>query len=731
MRSKKIILRLAIPTPLNRLFDYRVPENINSESINLGSRVLVSFNHQEKIGIIVEIASESELAFDKLKPIEKCLDTNALLQPKDIELLNWVSRYYHYPIGSVFCNTLPTLLKKGQLARLETEYVYQLSEKKQNSKLTPSQQNFIDQFEQQKSPVFQPELALWSKSWRVTLKALIKKELIEAIELQIDNTSNTLKESPLKLNPEQKTAVEKITLSFGEFKVFLLEGVTGSGKTEVYMQLIAKILEQGLQVLVLLPEITLTPQLEARFQRRFISAISIYHSKLNDKQRLQSWLAMQTGTHQILLGTRSALFTPIKNLGLIVVDEEHDSSFKQQEGLRFAARDVAVMRAKLHNVPIVLGSATPALESLFNVEKKRYHYLHLSQRAGNAKPPRLVISDIRNKRLRAGLSAQLLKGMEQTLAKKEQVLLFLNRRGFAPTLICHDCGWVAKCNRCDANLVIYEDKKLLRCHHCGEQHLLVRVCPSCQKSSLKPLGLGTQRVEEQLNSLFRDKTILRLDTDSTRKKGQLEKYLQQINQGEVDIILGTQMLAKGHHFPNVTLVALLDIDSGLFSTDFRAEEKLAQLITQVSGRAGRENKLGTVILQTRQPEHPLLINLIHHGYASYAKQALSEREMALLPPYSYQALLRVQAFDEQAPENFFSALNEFIQQQQSAEIFVLGPVSAPMAKRDGRYHYQLLFQSQKRSVLHQTLRALNFEIEQLKEAKKVRWSLDIDPIDLY
>ena len=440
---------------------------------------------------------------------------------------------------------------------------------------------------------------------------------------------------------------------------------------------------------------------------------------------------MNQGTCSIMLGTRSALFTPLKNPGLIILDEEHDASFKQQEGFRFSARDIAVVRAKQLHIPVLLGSATPSLESLYNVDKQRYQLLHLPERAGTALAPVLQLMDIRNKRIQEGLSEALVVEMHKTLAKNEQVLLFLNRRGFAPTLICHSCGWVARCQRCDANMVIHFDEAHLKCHHCGQEQALLKQCPACKAGELIPLGLGTERVEKALADIFKDKVTVRLDRDSTQRKGSLENYLQQINVGQVDIILGTQMLAKGHHFPNVTLVAILDVDSGLFSIDFHVAEKLAQMIVQVSGRAGRAEKPGKVIMQTRQPDHPLLVTLIQQGYRSFAKSALQERKAAALPPFSYQALLRVQSVDIKMPQDFFKALAGLIEKHNTGQTQILGPVFAPMARRAGLYRYQLLFQNVRRQELHVLLDALITEIAKLKQAKKVRWSLDVDPVDLY
>ena len=734
--KKPFIFRLAVPVFLNRLFDYLAPDNINVEDVEIGVRVKVPFAGGEKIAILIEISNASDIETTKLKTVLDILDEAPLLPAKDMQLLHWLHAYYHYPIGHVFCNSLPILLKKGEKATLKTEAYYLAVDKNNGDfddtvvKKAPKQLFLLEKLREY-GAANATILKRWDKNWRTPLTALLQKQLVIKKERYSIETveKGDFKEARLQLNAEQQKAVDAVVLE--SFGVFLLEGVTGSGKTEVYMQLIAKVLARGQQVMVLLPEISLTPQLELRFHRRFNVPIVISHSKLTKQQRLQSWLAIQTGHAKILLGTRSALFTPLKTPGLLILDEEHDASFKQQEGLRFSARDVAVMKAKIFNIPILLGSATPSLESLANVEKKRYRRLHLPERAGNAKLPQMLLLDIRNKQMQQGLSAALLMQIKQTLSKGEQALIFLNRRGFAPTLICHSCGWVARCQHCDANLVIHQRQNQLRCHHCGHQYLLIKQCPACQKNQLNALGLGTERVEQLLQSSFPDKRIVRLDTETTQRKGMLEAFLAQINRGEVDIILGTQMLAKGHHFPNVTLVVLLDIDSGLFSMDFRAPEKLAQLITQVSGRAGRGDKTGKVLLQTRQPNHPLLTTLIQQGYAQFAKQTLAERKVALLPPYSYQALLRVQAVDEIAAETFFKAIKPLSEKYNHYAILVLGPVPAPMAKREGNYHFQLLFQGEKRVALQHFLSRLLPEIEKLKEATKVRWSLDVDPIDLY
>ncbi|MFA6164928.1 MAG: primosomal protein N', partial [Methylobacter sp.] len=724
--GKELIFRVAIPIPIHRLFDYLAPDNIELANIKPGIRLEVPFGKGKKVAFLVECVQHSDVDTGKLKRVERILDETPLLSAKDLRLLHWASRYYHHPLGEVFSAAFPVALRQGKSAVVQAEKRYALTESgklidSEQLKRSPKQKSVLEKFQRNENGLSETELSAWNQNWRSPVKQLIDKQLLEIArpDSRANRTLSLIKNDALQCNPQQQAAIDAVCDCLGRFGVFLLEGVTGSGKTEVYMQIIRSVLERGQQVLVLLPEITLTPQLEERFRQRFSVNIVVSHSKLTDRQRQTAWLKMQQGGCSILLGTRSALFTPLKNPGLIILDEEHDASFKQQEGFRFSARDIAVVRGKMLNIPVLLGSATPSLESLHNVDQQRYRLLHLPERAGNAIEPVLQLFDIRNKRMQEGISESLIAEIKRTLAKNEQVLLFLNRRGFAPTLICHGCGWVARCRRCDANLVIHHDEGLLRCHHCGQEQRLIKQCPSCKTGELTPLGLGTERVEKVLAELFADKTIVRLDRDSTQRKGSLESYLQQINQGEVDIILGTQMLAKGHHFPNVTLVAILDVDSGLFSIDFHAAEKLAQMIVQVSGRAGRAEKPGKVIMQTRQPEHPLLTTLIKYGYSSFAKTALAERKEASLPPYSYQALLRVQAMDVQMPQVFLHAVMELANKFNKGHTKILGPVAAPMAKRAGLYRYQLLFQSAKRPELHALLDVLMPEIEKLKQAKKV------------
>lgn len=744
------ILRVAIAVPVYCLFDFLAPIEIDLKQLVPGIRVEVPFGSGKKIAYIVEICHESDIDLNKLKYIERLLDEAPLLFPADLELIRWASSYYHYPIGEVFNTSFPAMLRKGQSASLQVsqQSFFALTplgqeQQIQTFKRSPKQLQLLAHFQHHHpAPLTESDLVQLNKNWRPILRVLLAKHFIQkSLALSEVSESNNLPEStsvmldesrhPVQLNEEQQAAIACVVNQLGKFAVYLLEGITGSGKTEVYMQIIESVLSRGQQVLVLVPEINLTPQLEARFRERFSVAMALSHSNLTDKQRHNAWLSMQKGISAILLGTRSSLFTPMKNPGLIVLDEEHDPSYKQQEGFRFSARDIAVMRGKLLNIPVLLGSATPSLESLHNANQKRYRHLQLTKRAGHAVEPTINLLDIRNKKLQGGLSEALIDDVRKTLANNEQVLLFLNRRGFAPTLICHGCGWVARCKQCDANLVIHNHQKKLRCHHCGKEQQLPVNCPACKTGELMPLGLGTERIETALRLLFPDKLLVRLDRDTTQRKGSLESYLKQINEGEADIILGTQMLTKGHHFPGVTLVAIVDVDSGLFSIDYRATERLAQTIIQVSGRAGRAEKLGRVVLQTRHPDHPVLNTLLQEGYHHYAQIALEERKQAGLPPFAYQALLRVQGNNSDAPLDFLQTTATLAKAYLKGRIQLLGPVPAPMEKRAGLYRYQLLFQSKNRNELQKCLSALLVELDNIKIPKKIRWGLDVDPLDLF
>jgi primosomal protein N' (replication factor Y) len=528
---------------------------------------------------------------------------------------------------------------------------------------------------------------------------------------------------------EHQAAAEAAVAGCRGFRCFLLDGVTGSGKTEVYLRLIDRALRAHRQVLVLVPEIGLTPQLRTRFERRVAAPMAVLHSGLSETERERAWRAGAGGQARLLLGTRSAVFTPLPDLGLVIVDEEHDLSLKQQDGLRYSARDLAVRRAQQAGCPAVLGSATPALETLHNARTGRYGLLRLPRRAGRAVDPEILVADIRAQPLETGLSHALLTRMNLEIDAGNQVLLFLNRRGFSPVLTCHDCGWISECSRCDARMTLHRGRGLLICHHCGLEHRRPLQCPYCESPDLRPLGQGTERVEDTLRQRFPGLPLARIDRDSTRRRGELERLLAAAQRGEHRILLGTQMLAKGHHLPGVTLVGILDLDHGLYGSDFRATERMAQLLVQVAGRAGRAERPGTVMLQTRHPQHPMLSLLLREGYGAFATAALAERREANLPPFSHQALLRADSPREQAALDFLAEALEAARPLAPPQLEFWGPAPAQMERRAGRIRAQLLLQAPGRALLQQVLSRLLPALRTLKAPRDLRWSIDVDPQD--
>lgn len=729
------IARVALPVPLDKQFDYLVPEHLFPI---IGGRVSVPFGPKKLVGIVTALVSESDFPIEQLKEIYGVLDNQPVWSDNLYSLLQWCSQYYQHPLGDTLANAMPGVLRKGNSADFSSIREWALTEAGRNQLMAGLDKRSVQRnrlmYRLENGAVSHQQL-LDEEFTLAVLKGVEQKGWVEVresqpqllawpkeIEAQVDKP---------RLNQEQAIAIASVN-SEHEYACYLLQGVTGSGKTEVYLNMIKPVLERGQQALVLVPEIGLTPQTINRFRRRFTVPIEVMHSGLNDTERLNAWLSARDKVAGIVIGTRSALLTPFADLGIIIVDEEHDASYKQQESLRYHARDVAVMRAAKENIPIVLGSATPALETLHNALTGKYHHLQLTQRAGASVPTTNYVLDVKGQYLESGLSAQLIAEMRRHLQEGNQVLLFLNRRGFSPALMCHDCGWIAECRRCDAYYTYHQNSSEMRCHHCGSQRPVVHHCQSCGSTQLVTVGVGTEQLEKQLAALFPEFKAIRIDRDSTRRKGSLESALQAIKKGEYQILIGTQMLAKGHHFPDVTMVALLDVDSSLYSSDFRAAERFAQLFTQVAGRAGRSSKPGEVYLQTHHPEHGLLKALLTKDYNHFAQTALAERKVAMLPPFSYLTLMRAESKQSQTVEDFLRQVRHTLESHPlfNANCLVLGPTPAPLAKRAGKFRWQLLVQAQSRPLMQKILTSARPAISILPLASKVRWSLDIEPQDL-
>lgn len=729
-----LYLTLALPTPLRRRFDYLAPTG-EPDRWQPGMRLKVPFGRQQLVGILVEVNTHTSMEPKQLREILEVLDSEPAMPEELIRLCLWAADYYQCPPGEALHTALPVLLRQGEPAQISTEPVWQLTPEGKGLPQgalarAPRQASLLAALQAQPT-LSRADLALLDIP-RAAVKALEDKGLVEAkaADQTPQPSPKILAEQALTLNPEQQQALAQIHTD--GFQISLLDGATGSGKTEIYLQAIAKTLAQGRQALVLVPEIGLTPQTLARFQRRFAQPVVAMHSGLNDRERLDAWLMARNGSARIIIGTRSAIFTPLAQPGIIIVDEEHDSSFKQQEGFRYSARDLAAVRARRLNIPLILGSATPSLETLHNAQLGRYQHLHLRERAGGAQPPKVELQDIRRQSLKAGFTQQSLSAIDGEIKAGNQVLVFLNRRGYAPTLECHDCGWLAECPHCSARMTLHQVPRHLHCHHCDHQRPVPPRCPACQSGAIQPLGQGTERSEAELEQLFPDTQVLRVDRDSTRRKHALRDLIEQVNTGEPCVLIGTQMLAKGHHFADVTLVVILDADAGLFSTDFRGPERMGQLLLQVAGRAGRAEKPGRVILQSHHVDHPLVQTLMYRGYAPFAELILRERQLTYLPPFRHLALVRAES---QRPENaleFLRRARYLAEQLQPAseQLSYLGPLPAMLEKRGGRFRFQLQLNSAKRGPLQALLSRLSQQLETEPLGKRARWSIDVDPQDM-
>jgi primosomal protein N' (replication factor Y) (superfamily II helicase) len=727
-----MILQIALDTPLRRVFDYLPPPRA-VDPPKLGVRVRVPFGRQRLIGILVGVVSESTVAPLKLKTALEFLDERPIYDPVTFDLLLWAADYYHHPVGEVFAAALPINLRTGQSAAAQLK-AWNITERGREelenaSARAPRQRALLqwlnahaDATTRQVHEFFKPAQlkALASRGWIAARPVAAVAPSPAAFETR---------QSDVTLTKDQAAAVEAILATLSTFAVHLLYGVTGSGKTEVYLRVIAAAVAAGGQALVLVPEIALTPQLLDRFRRRFSAGVAVVHSGLSDNERRDAWRAAYSGAARIVIGTRSAVFTPLTKLALIVVDEEHDASYKQQEGFRYSARDLAVVRARRAGTPVILGSATPSLETLENAAGGRYAKHVLPLRPGRASAPRMSLVDLRRHPVDQGLSTPAISAIGAHLHGGGQVIVFLNRRGYAPTLFCNSCGWVAPCAHCDARMTLHRRAQQLRCHHCGGHAPVPVICGSCGQALLA-VGQGTERVEETLTRLFPDAPLARLDRDTASARGSIQTLLDRVHSGEARILLGTQMLTKGHHFPEVSLVVILDADQGLFASDFRATERLAQTIIQVAGRAGREERAGEVMIQTQYPEHPQLVRLIAEGYESFAASALAERREAGWPPYSRLALLRAEAKDRSGLDAFLDAARDLSIQLHESGLQVLGPATALIARRADHFRAHLLIETKARSTLQRFLGRWLPLVAGLQGSPGLRWSIDVDPLEV-
>ncbi len=724
------VLKVAIPCPLRHTFDYL------AESSDLawekGCRVLVPFGSRELVGIVVDILTEmTEREQGKLKPIIKRIDAAASIPTELFNLIIWISQYYHHPIGECFYAAIPKALRSGEADDLQQIPFWSIHDKSYQPTANAKKQIAILN-KLNTVPTGTSHIALLKHipQAQASLKTLQQKNIIkQSHQTDIPAIVKADLLAP-KLNAEQQIAVDAV-LTATEFTPFLLDGITGSGKTEVYLHIVEKIIANGKQALILVPEISLTPQFITRFQQRLHTAIVVLHSSLSNKARKQAWLLAREGLAGVVIGTRSAIFTPLKNPGLIIIDEEHDSAYKQQDGLRYHAKHIALIRAKRNKHPILLGSATPALESLYQVNKQHYQHLTLTQRAGQASPPQVRLVASQEATASNGLSSALYEAIKQHLKAGNQALLFINRRGFAPVLVCHQCHWQATCPDCDARLIVHKQKHSLQCHHCGHIQRLLDKCPICQAPDLNSYGVGTEQIAENVQKLFPDTKILRIDRDTTQRVNAFEDMVATVNQDKPMILVGTQMLAKGHDFHHITLVGVLDADQGLYSIDFRATEMMAQLITQVTGRAGRGKKKGEVLIQTNEKDNPFWQNLLQKGYFDTAQTILKQRELDGMPPSGQICLIRAEAKHASEAMDLLIAIKNVLSQYNQDNVALMGPVPAVMERRGGRYRAQLLMLTPHKKALHILLDHALPAISKLPAARKHRWSLDIDPVDLF
>ena len=728
-------IRVALDVPLPTLFDYRAATATRDD---IGARVLVPFGKRIAVGVIIELASTTTLPPPRVRSVLNILRDVPPLPADILGLLKFCSDYYHHPLGEVVLNALPTRLRQRQALKDEKAIRYRLTgtglavDAETLPRRATIKLELLRLLRATEAGIDEATLRAIAPRAAAALETMAEHGWIERAAVARappGDGASALRVVPgPALTDEQRAAVDTLRSAGTGFTPWLLHGVTGSGKTEVYLQLVADTLARGKQAMLLVPEINLTPQLEALVRARFPGTLLVpLHSGLNESERLHNWLAAQSGAAGIVLGTRLAVFTPLPRLGLIVVDEEQDVSFKQTDGLRYSARDLALWRAKQRAISIVLGSATPALETFHKALNGSYQMLALTRRV-NAMLPVIECIDTRREPLIDGMSQALLNALRIIMKRGEQSLVFINRRGFAPVLMCPSCGWTSGCGRCSSKLVLHLKDQRLRCHHCGHQERIPTACPQCGNQDLKPLGQGTQRVESALARIFPAARILRIDRDSTRRKHAWHEMRRQIHAQEVDILVGTQILAKGHDFPQLNLVGVVNADSSLYSTDFRASERLFARLTQVAGRAGRGASRGRVLIQTEFPAHALYQALRRDDYPAFAKELLAERKQAGFPPFMYQAVLRAEASRLETALDFLKHAAREGAKIEGA-VMIYDPVPAGMPRRAGLERAQLTVQSRSRPALHAFLGTWHVGLDRAA-GRRVRWALDVDPLEL-
>lgn len=730
--TPELILSVAVPTPLFGTFDYLPNPAQDIAQQCVGTRVQVPFGQRTLLGIIVQLKGDSDTPSHKLKPIQHAFDDNTTLPQDLLDLLHWTARYYCHPEGECFSTALPVQLRQAKAApslelirwqRTSLPYVSPSNASKQKALLVLLEQHAD---------------GLWQQSLTESGFSLAQLRTLErkGVIAQFRQTPQTaLKEPrtdyhPITLNPAQQKIFDRLLQQPEGFSVALLQGITGSGKTEIYIQQVQYILQQGRQALILIPEINLTPQTVNRFQKALPCPIATLHSGMSTRSKYETWQMARTGSARVIIGTRSAIFTPFRELGLIIVDEEHDASYKQSDGLKYSGRDLAIKRAQIVNCPIVLGSATPSTETLYNAQSGKYLWLPLTERAGPGSLPEVRLIDIRSRPLVDGCSDPMLKAIEQTLRDGNQVIVFQNRRGFAPTLMCYDCGWIAQCQHCDARMTLHASPPHLHCHHCDSRRAVPRQCGECKSSALNPIGTGTERIEAGLRARFPHVTIHRIDRDRFKRAEDMQGLIEAVATGEPCILIGTQMLAKGHDFHHVALVCVVDADASFFSADFRAFEKGAQLLIQISGRTGRGAKAGRVLIQTRQPDHPLFAGIVTHHYTQIALDALAERQQCLLPPVSKMFSLRADCQYANTAEQVLTQIRQTLLEATAlhGHIQLSGPLPAQISRKQGVYRYFLHIFLTQPSLRSELTRLLQGALTGHKD-RRVRLGIDVDPTE--